>query len=182
MRIVSGSHKGKIISPPKNFKARPTTDMAKESLFNILSGMFELDEISVLDLFAGTGGISYEFASRGAKEIDTVEMNFHHYEFIRQTAKNLGFGQIKAYKLNAFVFLKTCIKSYDIVFADPPYEMEGIDELPDIIFAKGILKPGGYFIFEHSKGKDFSQHPHFIRHKCYGSVNFSLFSDSSSSS
>lgn len=176
MRIISGTHRGKTIQPPKIFKARPTTDMAKESLFNILCMEFDLDEVDVLDLFGGTGGISYEFASRGARSIDIVELNYHHYAFIKQTAVQLGFSQIKPYKLNAFVFLKTCTKSYDIIFADPPYEMDGIDELPDIIFSKPILNPQGYFIFEHSKGKDFSKHKHFVKHKCYGSVNFSIFS------
>jgi 16S rRNA (guanine(966)-N(2))-methyltransferase RsmD len=148
MRIISGTHRGKTIQPPKIFKARPTTDMAKESLFNILNMDFDLTEVQVLDLFGGTGGISYEFASRGAQAIDVVELNYHHVSFIKQTAQDLGFSQIKTYKLNAFVFLKTCTKSYDIIFADPPYEMDGIDELPDIIFSKPLLKPDGYFIFE----------------------------------
>lgn len=180
MRIISGTHRGKSIHPPRTFKARPTTDMAKESLFHILSMAFDLEEVTVLDLFGGTGGISYEFASRGARSIDTVELNYIHATFIKQTAHSLGFSQITTYKLNAFVFLKTCTKTYDIVFADPPYEMEHIDTLPELIFSKSILNPGGYFIFEHSKGKDFSSHPHFVKHKCYGSVNFSIFSASPS--
>lgn len=175
MRIVSGTYRGKLIVPPSGFSARPTTDFAKENLFNILANRFDFEEVEVLDLFAGTGSISYEFASRGCPRIDLVELNAKHYAYIKKTAAELGFKQIHAIKNNAFTFLKFCKAQYDIIFADPPYDIEGIEQLPLLVFKAGLLKEGGVLIVEHSKSSDFSNHPNFTERRTYGSVNFSFF-------
>ncbi|MBE9488297.1 MAG: RsmD family RNA methyltransferase [Bacteroidetes bacterium] len=175
MRIISGEFGGRIISPPSNFKARPTTDFAKENLFNVLNNRLDYEECDVLDLFGGTGGIGYEFASRGAKQVTTIEMDFHHSRFIEETIKKLKIENMKVVKTNVFVFIKRFKATWDVVFADPPYALEGIDELPNLIFEKKLLNEGGLFIFEHSKDKDYSSHPHFKEKRTYGSVNFSFF-------
>lgn len=174
MRIVSGRFKGKTFTP-KGFNARPTTDFAKEGLFNILINNFDLEEIEVLDLFAGTGSISFEFASRGAKRIDLVELNFNHLKFISSVIKELGLKQIHTIKGNAFQFIKACSYKYDLVFADPPYELEGIDTIPDLVFERGILKEDGWLILEHSKNYNFETHSQFVQERHYGSVHFSFF-------
>jgi len=175
MRIVSGMFRGKNFSPPKNFKARPTTDFAKENLFNILANNFDFEEVEVLDLFSGTGSISFEFASRGAKRIDLVEINFNHLKFISKVISELGLKQVKTIKFNAFQFIKNCHYTYDIVFADPPYELEGIEIIPDLVFEKPIIKKDGWFILEHSDKYNFNDHPNFYQLREYGSVNFSIF-------
>lgn len=175
MRIVSGTCRGRVINPPKNLNARPTTDFAKENLFNVIANRSDFEEIEVLDLFSGTGAISYEFASRGALKVMSIEQNPVHQSFISRVAKELKLEQIQSVKTNAFVYLKSCKISYDIIFADPPYDLEGIDELPNIIISKNLLKPGGVFIFEHSKSKNYSDHPNLTEHRSYGSVNFSFF-------
>lgn len=174
MRIVSGSCGGRLIVPPKNFKARPTTDFAKENIFNVISNHFDIESLDVLDLFSGTGSISYEFASRGAMSVTSVEMESLHQRFISQTAQKMGLN-ITTLRMNAFVFIKSCRKSYDFIFADPPYELDGVDELPDLIFEKNMLDWQGWFILEHSKAKDFSSHKNFSEKRSYGSVNFSIF-------
>lgn len=175
MRIISGKYKGKDIHPGKLFTARPTTDFAKESLFNILANSYDFEDLEVLDLFAGTGGISYEFASRDARLVETVELKHQHATFIQKTCAALDFKQIKLFKMDAFKFLKSCTRSYDIIFADPPYDMEGIDTLPEIIFEKKLLKDSGTFILEHAKSKSFANHGRLEDHRNYGNVNFSFF-------
>lgn len=178
MRIISGSCKGRRIDPPGNFRARPTTDFAKENLFNVLNNRFDLEELSVLDLFSGTGSISYEFASRGAQSVVSVEMDGVHQRFIRESAEKLGLMQIRSVRMNAFTYLKTAKgQQYDIIFADPPYDLPGIEALPDLVLRSGLLKPGGWFIFEHSRQKDFSDHSRFYDKRSYGSVNFSIFTE-----
>jgi 16S rRNA (guanine(966)-N(2))-methyltransferase RsmD len=174
MRIISGSHKGRNIVPPHNFRARPTTDFAKENLFNILNNIVDIAELEVLDLFAGTGSISFEFASRGAKKIDTVELNGIHHAFIRQTADKLGFEQIHTIKSDALNFILFCSATYDIIFADPPYEMSDVDKIPDTIFKHNMLKENGLFIIEHSNKYDFGSHLRFYDSRHYGSVNFTF--------
>lgn len=176
MRIISGIYKGKQLYPGKDFKARPTTDFAKESLFNILANKFYFDEIKVLDLFSGTGSISYEFASRGCNAIESVELNPKHAAFIGKTARELKFSQIKVYKVNVYQYLKFNRNKFDIIFADPPYDMEGVNLLPDKIIEKDILTDDGILILEHAKNIDFSLHKRLIEHRNYGSVNFSFFS------
>lgn len=176
MRIVSGKFRKKNIVPPKNFKARPTTDMAKESLFNILENMYEFESLKILDLFGGTGSISYEFASRGCSEITSVEINFKHHAFIKKTIEELELQeQVKVIRKDAFVFIKKINKNYDIIFADPPYDLENLEIIPEKIFENNLLKNGGMFIFEHSDKFDFRKNPYFSFHKKYGSVNFTFF-------
>lgn len=177
MRIVSGTCGGRLINPPKNFRARPTTDFAKENIFNVISSHFDIEQLTVLDLFSGTGSISYEFASRGAVSVTSVEMDSVHQQFIVNTIEKLKLGTIRPMRMNAFVFLKSCKISYDIIFADPPYDLDGTDVIPDKVFEKGMLNPSGWLIFEHSKAKDFSNHHNFIQKRVYGSVNFSIFAN-----
>lgn len=175
MRIISGSYRGRQITPPRNFKARPTTDFAKESLFNVLNNHFDYENLEVLDLFSGTGSISYEFASRGARSVMAVELDSDHNKFIRQTAEKLDFDQIKVIRGDAFAFIKRPFQSFDLIFADPPYDLAGIEKLPDEIFRTTILSPGGWFILEHGSRLSFTAHPNFFQHRSYGSVNFSIF-------
>lgn len=177
MRIVGGARKRRQIIPPRNFRARPTTDFAKENLFNVLQNLYDLEDTDVLDLFSGTGSISYEFASRGARRIVSVEMNPLHQRFIAATAKELGFDQIQSIKTNVFVYLKSLAgaESFDIVFADPPYDMDGVETLPALVFGGGFVREDGIFILEHSAEKDFSEYPNFYERRSYGSVQFSFF-------
>lgn len=175
MRIVSGRLRGRQINPPKNFRARPTTDFAKESIFNIIANHFDFEGLVVLDLFSGTGSISYEFISRGAALVDAVEKDFHHWQFIRSTAKQFNLTVLNAIKHDAFSFLKGCSKCYDIVFADPPYDLQEIDVIPDMVMNSGIVREEGWFILEHSGRYDFSDNQFFLEHRTYGSVNFSIF-------
>jgi len=177
MRIVSGRFKGKTFSPPKGFNARPTTDFAKEGLFNIIVNNFDFEEIEVLDLFAGTGSISFEFASRGVNHIDLVELNLNHLRFISKVKDDLNLKQIHTIKGNAFQFIKSCSYKYDIIFADPPYEIDGVEIIPDIIFEKGLLKEGGWLILEHSAKYKFESYPNFLQVRNYGSVHFSIFTN-----
>jgi len=175
VRIISGIHKGKRINPPKNLEVRPTTDFAKEGLFNILNNKIYFDEIIVLDLFAGTGSISFEFASRQAKQITSVDLNYQSTEFIRKTAKESNYDMLRPIKSNVFNFLSGTKNSFDLIFADPPYNMEEIEKLPEIIFDKQLLNEDGIFILEHSRNLSFEEHPHFSEHRKYGNVNFTFF-------
>ncbi len=175
MRIISGTCGGRVINPPKNLRARPTTDFAKENLFNVLGNYVDFDGLNVLDLFAGTGSISYEFASRGAASVTSVEINAVHYNFIRNTAKGVNLTNIHPVKANAFLYLKSCSKQYDVIFSDAPYDLEGSEQIIELVFANKLLKEDGIFIFEHSKAQEFSKHPHFKELRSYGSVQFSIF-------
>ena len=175
MRIISGKFRGRAINPPKNLRARPTTDFAKENLFNILTNLVDFEECTVLDLFAGTGSISYEFASRGVKSVTAVEINSVHHNFIRNTARDLGADNIFAVKANVFLYLKSCPKRFDIVFSDAPYDLEGIEDVVDIVLSGNILEDDGIFIFEHSEKYNFENHPLFWQSRSYGSVQFSFF-------
>lgn len=175
MRIISGKYKGRAIIPPKNLRARPTTDFAKENLFNVLGNLVDFEECDVLDLFAGTGSMSYEFASRGARSITSVEINAVHHNFIRQTARSLGADNIFVVKANAFLYLRSCPKQFDIVFSDAPYDLEGLEEIVPLVLESNILREEGIFIFEHSDKYDFSNNPYFWQLRSYGSVQFSMF-------
>ena len=175
MRIISGTYRGRAINPPRNLRARPTTDFAKENLFNVLGNIIDYEDTDVLDLFAGTGSISYEFASRGAHSVTSVEINAVHYNFIRQTARELGATNIYPIKANAFLYLKNCPKSFDVVFSDAPYDLEGAEGIIPLVLDGDLLHEGGIFIFEHSGRKDFSDNPYFWQLRSYGSVNFSFF-------
>ena len=176
MRIIGGELKGKAIMPPAGYQARPTTDFAKEGLFNTLANEVDFSEISVLDLFSGTGSISYEFASRGCFDIVAVEMNPANAAFIKKTAASLKLkGAIQVVHHNVFDFLGICTKQFDVVFADPPYAIEGLDNIPEKVFASGILKPGALLVLEHPGTFSFTDRPGFLRERKYGNVHFSYF-------
>lgn len=174
MRIISGKCKGRHIVPPKNFTIRPTTDFAKEGLFNILNNKICFEDIEVLDLFSGTGSLSYEFSSRGASSVVSVEVNSKHCSFIRETANSLKLN-ISVVQMNAFLYLKKSKHQFDLIFCDPPYKLEGIAQIPDLIFENDFLLDEGLFVFEHSSHYDFTENPHFIELRKYGSVHFSFF-------
>lgn len=176
MRIINGRCRGKRIVAPKNLPVRPTTDFAKESLFNILNNQIDFEEITVLDLFSGTGNIAYEFASRGAKEVLCIDQNYQCVSFINKTSKILEFNQLAAFRNDAFKYLTKYPKTYDLIFADPPYQLEKIDQLIDLIFKNKLLNNNGIFILEHDARWDFSTYPYFVQHRKYGHVNFSFFS------
>ncbi len=181
MRIIGGTLKGRTIMPPAGFNARPTTDFAKEGLFNVLDNAYDLSEMDVLDLFAGTGGISYEFASRGARSIHSIEMNPLHANFIKKSVAQMKIQGMNVVRHNVFDFLNICKITFDIIFADPPYDIDGLASIPEKVFeaqgpdGKGILNEGGIFILEHPAAFDFSEHPRFKKEKKYGNVHFSFF-------
>lgn len=175
MRIIGGKLKGKMICPPNGYKARPTTDFAKEGLFNILNNEYEMEGLQILDLFGGTGSISFEFASRGAAMVYCVEMLPLHANFIKEQARSFGLDNVTVVRHNVFDFLEICHERFDIVFADPPYSIEGLDGIPDKVISKGIVHPGGYLILEHPDAYEFSSHPCFVKEKKYGNVHFSFF-------
>lgn len=175
MRIISGTHKSRSIKAPKNLPVRPTTDFAKESLFNILNNNFDFTSLKVLDLFSGTGNISYEFASRGFAEITAVESNYNCYSFIKKTAAELDFKNMKVVKNDVFSFLKNCMEKYDLIFADPPYEMEGIEKIPALIFENNLLNDNGWLIIEHSAQTKYTDQQRLLQKRNYGKVNFSIF-------
>lgn len=175
MRIIGGLLKGKTIVPPQGYKARPTTDFAKEGLFNVLDNEYEFDGLKILDLFGGTGAISYEFASRGAAEVYCVEMAVPNASFIKSTAEKLKLPAVTVVRHNVFDFLDICMKTFDIIFADPPYALDKLGELPDKVLGKNILRSDGYFILEHPAEYSFNGHPHFVKEKKYGNVHFSFF-------
>lgn len=175
MRIISGTFRGRRLEPPKNITARPTTDFAKESLFNLLQNRIDFEGIDVLDLFAGTGSISLECVSRGAREVTAIEMAHTQQNFIISASKTLGVHNLHLIRGDVFKYLKTCKMQYDFIFADPPYALEALPTLPDLIFGGELLRDEGIFVLEHPATYDFSQHPHFIDHRTYGSVNFTFF-------
>ncbi len=175
MRIITGKYKGRHFDIPRSFKARPTTDFAKENIFNVLTQYVDLEEATALDLFSGTGSISLELLSRGCSTVVSVEMDRDHHRFICECRKKLGDDHCTPLRADAFRFIKSCKKQFDLIFADPPYALKELPTIPDLIFEKGLLTEGGIFVFEHGKDQDFTQHPHFIEHRSYGSVNFSLF-------
>ena len=176
MRIIRGTHQRRLIIAPDNLPVRPTTDMAKESLFNILENQLDFEDTTALDLFAGTGYISYELASRGCQRVTAVDDNNNCVRFIRETALKLNMPQISVVRSDVFRFLPKHAMKYDIVFADPPYECEHYDLLVEAVFEQKLLKENGIFVLEHDKRKDYSTHPHFYDHRNYGKVNFSFFS------
>ncbi len=178
MRIISGKHKGRRINPPKSLTVRPTTDFAKEGLFNVLNNHIDFEGLKVLDLFCGTGNITYEFASRESNHITSVDDNYQCCEFVKKTIADFKMMQVKVIKSDVFSFLKkTAGGCYDIIFADPPYEMEleKFELIPELIFSKNLLQPEGLLIIEHGARTDFSKHQLFMEHRKYGNVNFSLF-------
>jgi len=175
MRIISGIYRGRRLSPPKNITARPTTDFAKESLFNLFNNRMDLEGIDMLDLFAGTGGIGIECISRGAREVTAVEIAHVQQNWIISCCKQLGIRNLSVIRGDVFKFLSACRTKYDLIFADPPYALEELPTLPDVILARDILKENGWLVIEHGKDTDFTSHPRLIETRTYGSVHFSFF-------
>lgn len=175
MRIIGGKYKGRKIIPVSGLKARPTTDFARESLFNILNNRIDFNSVTVLDLFSGTGSISFEFASRGVEAVHLVEKDTKHIMGIRRVINDVGFTNIKPIHIDVKAFLKTCTSRYDIVFADPPYALSWLKDIPDLVIESGVLKEDGFFILEHPRDISFDDHRLFFEHRNYGGVNFSFF-------
>lgn len=175
MRIISGIHKGRRFSPPKAFKARPTTDFARENLFNVLANTWDYEDLKILDLFAGTGSIGFEFASRGCENITAVELESRHVAFIKEVSEKLRLEGYRVIKSDAFRFVDRCRESFDIIFADPPYDNPDLKTIPDLIFKRELLAADGLLIVEHGKSTNFGAHPCFVDKRVYGSVNFSFF-------
>jgi 16S rRNA (guanine(966)-N(2))-methyltransferase RsmD len=175
MRIISGVRKGRHIEPPKNFNSRISTDLSKESLFNILFNWYDFEDLSVLDLFSGTGNISYEFASRGVPDIWSVEQNFGNYQFIKRTAETLQFDAIHSVKANVMTFLPKLTRQFDIVFADPPFKSNLYYDLYELLKNADILTDRGIAVIEHDKHTKFTDFDGLFDQRRYGGVYFSFF-------
>lgn len=175
MRVITGKYKGRHFDVPRTFKARPTTDFAKESLFNVLNGYMDFEGTQALDLFAGTGSITLELLSRGCARVVSVEKDPQHYRFIASVLEKLADEAAFPVRGDVFKFLATANEQFDFIFADPPYSLPNIADIPDLVLDRNLLRPDGIFVFEHGKGNDFSYHPRLVDHRSYGSVNFSFF-------
>ncbi len=175
MRVITGKYKGRHFDVPHTFKARPTTDFAKENIFNVLTGRIDFEGARCLDLFAGTGGISLELLSRGAAEVVSVEADRAHMAFIRACMAKLGETNSRLVCGDVFRFVKTCKTRFDFIFADPPYTLPTLDKLPTAVLDGGLLDAGGVFVLEHGKLHDFSHNERFCELRRYGSVHFSIF-------
>ena len=191
MRIITGKYKGRHFDIPRTFKARPTTDFAKENIFNVLTQYIDFEGAEALDLFSGTGSITLELLSRGCSRVVSVELDRDHHRFIQQCLQKLisqGDGSFVTSEISqknrppviplrgdVFIYIKSCKQQFDFIFADPPYALKELPTIPSLIFERGLLKEDGIFVFEHGKDNDFSGDPHFVEHRSYGSVNFSLF-------
>ncbi len=178
MRIITGKYKGRHFDVPRSFKARPTTDFAKENLFNVLKGYVDFEETYVLDLFSGTGSIALEFLSRGCPRVVSVERDKQHFAFINSVCRFLGDEAFKPLCTDALRFIGRCKEQFDLVFADPPYALAELSELPERVMQSNLLAENGIFVLEHGKNHDFSDRPDFLEHRAYGSVNFSFFRSS----
>lgn len=176
MRIIGGSLGRRRIHPPSSMPhTRPTTDMAKEGLFNILENNLDISQLKTLDLFGGTGSISYELASRGAKDLTVVEKDKQMHAFIKKTAQELGLENFRVLKADVFTFIGQCTERYDFIFAGPPYALESIDELPRLVFEKKLLHPKGWFVLEHTPRNDYRSFPFYATERNYGTTVFSVF-------
>ena len=176
MRIIGGSLKGRSFHPPKTLPVRPTTDFSKEALFNILNNKIDFEAIKALDLFAGTGSISYELASRGCTDILAVDQNYGCTTFIKTTAASFSLSGIRSFKSDVFKFLRQTQETFDFIFADPPYDLSETSQLPGLILTTSRLNPGGIFILEHPNNLNFNQEPFFLEQRSYSKVNFTIFS------
>ena len=179
MRIITGKYKGRHFDIPRTFKARPTTDFAKENIFNVLTQYIDFEGAEALDLFSGTGCITLELLSRGCSHVVSIELDRDHHRFIQQCLQKLvsqGDGSfVTPLRADVFRYIKSCKQQFDFIFADPPYALKELPTIPSLIFERGLLKDDGIFVFEHGKDHDFSDDPHFVEHRSYGSVNFSIF-------
>ncbi len=176
MRIISGIHGGRRINPPAHMPhTRPTTDIAKEGLFNILQNNLDIESLKTLDLFGGTGCISYELASRGVTDLTIVEKDQKMYDFIKATAASLEFSNFKLLRQDVFKFIESCQEQFEFIFAGPPYALTTIDDLPLLIFKKQLLKKGGWFILEHTPRNDYKKTAGYRTERNYGTTIFSIF-------
>jgi 16S rRNA (guanine(966)-N(2))-methyltransferase RsmD len=182
MRIIGGKLKGIRFEPPKNIPTRPTTDFAKEGLFNIINNSFNFDNIKVLDLFGGTGSLSYEFASRGCTDITTVEIFPKCADFIRKTVVQHKLTAIKVVQANVFSFIESNSQQFDVIFAGPPYPLENLATLPDLVFQHKMVEGDGWFILEHNPNHNFESHANFLKYKNYGTTIFSIFTNNPTNS
>jgi len=176
MRVISGKYKSRRFSPPKNFPSRPTTDYAKESLFNILTNRIELEDAEVLDMFAGTGNISLEFLSREVKSVLSIDSHFVSFKYMKKAMFEVGADNWKVIKNDVFKYVPKLDRSFDIVFADPPFGLKDIYKIPALVLDSNLLKEDGLLIIEHGRETDYSETPHFESKRSYGGVNFSFFS------
>lgn len=177
MRIITGKYKGRRFEVPRTFKARPTTDFAKENIFNVMNGYLDFEGATALDLFSGTGSISLELLSRGCSQVVSVEADREHHAFIKQCVAKLGADNCITVRGDVFRFVKGCRQQFDFIFADPPYALPTLHTIPQLIFESNILKEGGVLVFEHGKKDGFEDEKHFVEHREYGSVNFSIFTN-----
>ncbi|TMI96892.1 MAG: methyltransferase domain-containing protein [Bacteroidetes bacterium] len=176
MRIIGGEHGRRRISPPANMPhTRPTTDVAKEGLFNVISNNLDIEELKTLDLFGGTGSISYELASRGANDLTIIEKDPKMYEFIKKTATELKLENFRVLKMDVFKFIDQCTDKFDFIFAGPPYALGNIDDLPKLIFEKQLLNSKGWFVLEHTPRNDYKKFPFYATERNYGTTIFSIF-------
>ena len=177
MRIITGKYKGRHFDIPRSFKARPTTDFAKENIFNVLTQYIDFEGAEALDLFSGTGSITLELLSRGCSRVVSIELDRDHHRFIQQCVQKILSKEplSSIIRGDAFRYIKSCKQQFDFIFADPPYALKELPTILSLIFERGLLKDDGIFVFEHGKDNDFSDDPHFVEHRSYGSVNFSIF-------
>ncbi len=175
MRIIGGTLKGLRLNPPKNLPVRPTTDLAKEALFNILQNQIEFEGLKVLDLFSGTGNISLEFASRGAAEVISVDRSIHCVHYLKDTSRQHKLENVKVHKDDVFKYLQLETEQFGLIFADPPYDLNHIPNIPKVIFEKSLLLPDGLLIVEHQSMQNLSNHPAFVEQRRYGHSSFSFF-------
>ena len=175
MRIIRGKYGRRRFDVPTNITARPTTDFARENIFNVLENYVDFEGLSALDLCAGTGAITFEFLSRECADVTAVEKSATQYNFIRKVAQQLNVQNLNLVKGDALRFIDTCIKKFDVIFADPPYDMPDFASVPERVLSSQMLRPGTVFVIEHNKHHDFSSLPGFREHRAYGSVNFSIF-------
>lgn len=176
MRIIGGEHGGRRFNPPTHMPyTRPTTDIAKEGLFNVIQHQLDFETLKTLDLFGGTGSISYELASRGVTDLTIVEKDHQMADFIKKTAETLRLEGFKLVKSDVFKFIQQCQSDFDLIFAGPPYALTNIDDLPVLVFEKKLLKPGGWFILEHTPRNNYKSFPHYRTEKNYGTTIFTIF-------
>jgi 16S rRNA (guanine966-N2)-methyltransferase len=176
MRIIAGEHGGRRFNPPSKMPyTRPTTDVAKEGLFNVLQNNLDFESLKTLDLFGGTGSISYELASRGVIDLTIVEKDNHMYDFIKKTSAQLKLENFKVFKSDVFRFIENCTDKFDFIFAGPPYALTNIDDLPKLIFEKHLLNNGGWFVLEHTPRNDYKSFPFYKTERNYGTTIFSIF-------
>lgn len=176
MRIIGGEHGGRKFNPPAKMPyTRPTTDIAKEGLFNVIQHKLDFEELKTLDLFGGTGSISYELASRGVPDLTIVEKDTAMFAFIKKTTHELKIENLKAVKMDVFKFIEQCVEKYDFIFAGPPYALANIDDLPKLIFEKQLLKNAGWFVLEHTPRNNYKSFPYYKTERNYGSTVFTTF-------